>query len=198
MTSASDDASSEEIHVLILRFLGAFSHVQDWMDNVIAWIFFKGQMPNAAAVVWDRAVSRINDKERVKLFLAIAKDIGTDAELDCVAAEYAELKQLRDKAAHSAKFFDYGDGNLTISKSHITALRENDWEPTKLEKTSIDRNQILRALRSCKWLEAQMTYVIFCYEPIAEVRAASGSHKLPKPARTPEQWNWNGNTEIGV
>lgn len=160
MTSASHEiGNNEDLHVLVLRFLGAFSHVQDWMDNVIAWIYLKGQMPNAGEVVWDRAVSRINDKERVKLFLAIAKDIGTDAELDCVAAEYERLKRLRDKVAHSARMSDYGDGSLTLSKSHITALRATNWDPSKLETTRIDRTQILKAIRSCKWLEAQMTYV---------------------------------------
>ena len=189
MTSASNGPGGEEdIHVLVVKFLGWFAHLQHWMDNVIAWRFFQDRMPNAANLVWERAVSRINDKERIKLFLAIAKDIGTDAELDSVATVYAGLKELRDKVAHSAKFIDYGDGRLTISKSIITSFRDDDPDRTK-----IDRHQLSKAIRSCNWIEAQMIYVIFQHEPIAD---SLSSHKIPKPARTPDQWDWDGDCDI--
>lgn len=183
MTSTFED-TGEDIATLVLRLLGEFANLQNWVDNVVAGIFFRQRMPNSAELVWERAISRINDKERIKLFRAIAEDLETDAELDCVNDVFMRVKHLRDKIAHWPRATDLGDGRLAISTTMISSLSEPIQDAVEL-----DRQTVLNAIRDCKWLEAQMAYVMLSKWPIPGNYPGAKPPVHPKPARTPEQWD---------
>lgn len=67
---------NQDMNERALRFLGAFSHIQICIDEMLAKTFFEKRIPKAARVVWKRTVGRIRDDERVDLFQAIAADLG--------------------------------------------------------------------------------------------------------------------------
>lgn len=166
------------IHASVLRFLGAFSHLQDLLDEAVARTFFERRMPNAADLVWQRAVSRINDQERIELFLNISKDLGTDAELESVQTIYMGLKKLRDQVAHSTQFTTQGD-QLKIGKTVLSSLKK--LPPAPMELSSV---MIYNAVWQCRWLEAQIFYVL-----VGMMVPGPKPFEILKPAGTPEQWN---------
>lgn len=170
--------------MLVLRLVGKFANLQNWVDNVIAAMFFRQRMPHSADLIWERAISRINDKERIKLFQAIAKDLNTDAELDCVNDVFMKVKLLRDNIAHWPQSMDLGDGRLAFSMSMISSHSKATEPPITL-----DRQQILDAIRDCKWLEAQIAYVVLKAWPVAGNYPGAQPPNPPKPARTPGQWD---------
>lgn len=183
---AIPSGENDDIHVLVLNLLGAFSHLQEYADTMVARRFFDKQIPKVADFVWKRAVSRIKDEERIDLFLAIAEELDTDAELDSAKAVFMRAKRLRDKVAHSASISANGEGRLTISKTLVSSFSEPKPDPTEVE-----RGQILAAIHDCGWVQAQMTYVMYAGKYYVKMYLGSVELEVLKPPGTPEQWDGN-------
>lgn len=173
---SSDDG---DIHASVLALLGAFSHLQDLMDEIVARTFLEKRMPKTADLIWQRAVSRINDKERIELFLKISEDLGTDADLESVGTVYMRVKELRDRVAHSTRFTTTEGGQLTMGKTVLSSLKKLPPEPLE-----VNRVTIFNALWECRWIEAQIFYVV-----VRMMQPGSKPFEILKPAGTPEQWN---------
>lgn len=169
----------DDIHASVLALLGAFSHLQDLIDEIVARTFLEKRMPNTADLIWQRAVSRINDKERIELFLNISEDLETDADLESVRAVYMRVKELRDRVAHSTRFTTTESGQLTMGKSVLSSLRKLPPEPLE-----VNRVTIFNALWECRWIEAQIFYVV-----LRMMQPGPKPFEILKPAGTPEQWN---------
>ncbi|AKP59815.1 hypothetical protein [Mycobacteroides abscessus] len=189
MTTPSGD---NDIHALVLNLLGAFSNLQDYADTMVARRFFDKQIPKVADFVWKRAVSRIKDEERINLFLAIAEELDTDAELDSIKAVFMRAKRLRDNVAHSASISANGEGRLMISKTLVSSLQEPTPDPTEVE-----RGQILAAIHDCRWVHAQMTYVMYAGNYYVKLYLGSVELEVLKPPGTPEQWDGNPFRRVG-
>ncbi|CPR33979.1 Uncharacterised protein [Mycobacteroides abscessus] len=174
----------DDIHLSVLRFLGAFSHLQDLIDDVLARSFFERRMPKTADLIWQRAVSRINDRERIELFLNISEDLGTDAELESVQTIYMRVKELRDRVAHSTQFTTTGGDRLAIGKTVLSSLKK--LPPAPLE---VDRVTIYNAVWECRWIEAQILYVLVGNQRLGMGSPHSPTFEILKPAGTPEQWS---------
>jgi hypothetical protein len=175
---------AQDMHELLLRFLGAFSHLQICIDEMVAKAFFSKRMPKAADVVWKRAVSRIRDDERTQLFQAIAEELGTDAELDNFNQVYADVKRLRDKAAHAARVQPAGKDLLTLTASMVGVGPTTD-----LSITELDRGQLVEAVQGCRWLEAQILYVIYSTELSEALYIGERPIEVVRPTRLPKDWN---------
>lgn len=172
------------MHALLLRFLGSFAQLQDFLDTMVAKRFLDRRMPAAGKFFWHRAVKRIRDDERVTLFLAIAKDLESDADLDAFKGVFDRVKDLRDGVAHSARIVHAEEDDvLMIDKSIITALGEPP------QRVTVDRAQLLLAIRECGWLDAQANYVVHSGGLYEELRLGAVLMVVPKPASTPEEWN---------
>ncbi|MDO3335127.1 calponin homology domain-containing protein [Mycobacteroides abscessus] len=180
----SHETGTEDIHTLVLKLLGAFAHLQDFVDNAIAKMFFDKRMPHTADLVWRRAVSRINDAERIELFLNIAEDIGTDADLSSTKDIYMGIKAVRDRVAHSATFRLDADGRLIMSKSVLSTFSKPI--PAPMEVSLV---QISNALWECRWLEAQMLYVALHNQQGIRVSQGPVVQTTRKPAATPAEWD---------
>ncbi len=108
---------AEDINQLLLRMLGAFSHLQLLIDELLAKSFFEKRVPKAAAFLLKRVVSRIRDDERTQLVQVIAAELGAPAELDNFNQVYMHVKRLRDKVSHAARFQSDGQDVLHITDS---------------------------------------------------------------------------------
>ncbi len=172
-----------DMNELLLGFLGAFSHVQTYIDDVLADLFFKQRMPNAADFVTDRVVSRIRDEERTKLVQAIAAELGTDAELDSFNAVYMEVKRLRDRVAHSARFSSSAD-QVSVTPSYINPA--GDGAP---EVRIIERAELREAVQKLRWIEAQIMYVLYSSELLTGLFRGDRPLGVVKPTRLPQDWN---------
>jgi hypothetical protein len=172
------------MHELMLRLLGAFSHLQICVDEMLAKTFFNKRMPMAADVVWKRVVSRIRDDERTQLLQAIAADVGTDAELDNFNHVYADVKRLRDEAAHAARFQAAGPDLL-----HVTASVVGVGPVSEPSATEIDRTQLVEAVQSCRWLEAQILYIVYSSDLSEGLHLGEIPIEVVKPTRLPKDWD---------
>ncbi|AMT72128.1 hypothetical protein [Mycobacteroides immunogenum] len=181
MTSST--APQEDIRTLLLQFLGAYSRVQNYVDEVVARTFFSKRLGMAAERVWKLAVSRIRDDERVPLFLAIADELKTDADLELFEDVYKKRKTLRDGIAHSAHFAADGEHLVSIQRTVVATGLDPFPEPVK-----VDRDELLAAIRDCSWLQAQMVYVLLSG---MNLKMALGDIPVtvPKPARNPDDWD---------
>ncbi|PXX01549.1 hypothetical protein C8E89_12835 [Mycolicibacterium moriokaense] len=174
----------------MLRFLGAFAHLQSRIDDLLAKRFFDSRIPKAAGVVWDRVVSRIRDDERTKLFQAIAAELDTDAELDNFNQVYMDVKRLRDRVGHSVNVATIPDDKLEVVSS---------WIPSAFggpsESTTMSREEIAGAIENCRWLEAQILYVMDASGLLRITTTlpsrphTPGGTVIAKPARTPGKWD---------
>lgn len=175
---------TQDMHELLLRLLGAFSHLQICIDEMVARAFFSKRMPMAADVVWKRAVSRIRDDERTQLLQAIAAERGTDAELDNFNQVYADAKRLRDKAAHAARVQMAGQDLLHVTASVVGVGPVQDPSVTEM-----DRTQLVEAVQSCRWLEAQILYIIYSSELSDSLYLGDRPVEVVKPTRLLNDWN---------
>jgi hypothetical protein len=175
---------AQDIHELLLRFLGAFSHLQICVDEMLARQFFRKRMPKAADVLWRRAVSRIRDDERTQLFQAIAAELGTDADLNDFNQVYADVKRLRDRAAHAARVQSAGQDLLTVTASYLM-----DGDAEALSVIELDRSQLVDAVQKCRWLEAQILYVVYSSELSEALYVGDRPIEVVKPTRLPKDWN---------
>lgn len=180
------------MHAMLLRFIGSFSQLQDLIDDVVIKTFFTSHMPAAGEVFWKRTVDRIKDEERVKFLLAIAAEIGSDAELDSFKAVFNRVKEFRNIVAHSAKIVEDGEDRLVILRTvFYSAIKP---QPAPAE---VDRSQLSQAIRDCDWLTAQTHYIQSSMQKEIQMEGfpSSGSKPSPalmkavKPSREPEDWN---------
>lgn len=176
----------EDIHALMLRFMGGFAHVQSYIDEYVARIFLDNRIPHSASFFWDSAVSRIRDSERPRLVQQIAADLSSDADLSCFNSVYADVKRVRDQAAHAARVEAVSDDELRITKTILASASKPPVQPTTLT-----RRQLFEAIRSCAWLEAQVQYILYSSDLVQKM--IFGQHRaeveVVKPTRLPKDWD---------
>lgn len=169
---------------MLLRFLGSFSHLQDLIDQVVTKVFFEKRMPIACDIVWKRTVGRIKDEERVELFMAIAAEVGTDAELGSFKATFMQVKRFRDSVAHSARIQAKGNDRLDVNRTLVRS-----WKDPELSATEVSRDELARVLRHCAWLDAQVVYVLSSEKLLKEARLGSTLMEVLKPTGRPDDWD---------
>lgn len=174
---------AQDMHELLLRLLGAFSHLQIIIDD-FAKTFFVNRMPIAADVVCKRVISRIKDEERIQLFRAIADDVGSDGDLTNFNQVYSDVKRLRDKAAHAARFQIAGSDTLSVTESYVISGPEPDFR-----RIELDRMELVEVVQKCRWLEAQILYVMYSSELIQGLSLGDQPIEVVRPARLPGDWD---------
>jgi len=173
---------NEEIHALTLRVMGAFSHVQALIDNA-SRMFLRNRVPAASKVLEDLAIKRIQDRERADLFLAIAAELATDAELDNFRAVFMRVKSVRDRAAHGSRFQADGTDRIEVQKTVL--INRGDPPPAP---TTIERQELAAALRDCGWLESQVLYVQFASGILRPIEREALRFGVMKPPVQAEEW----------
>ncbi|OBI31102.1 hypothetical protein [Mycobacterium sp. E2238] len=173
---------NQDIRDLVLKFLGSFTHVQTCIDELLARTYFEKRIPDAAAFVWKLAVSRIKDDERAKLVRAISQDVGSDAELENFNQAYMDMARLRNKLSHAATLQAAGDA-LTIFKSKIG---RPDNAPVEFR---VDRDDLSYAVTTCRWLEAQILYILDSSGLTEALSIGDRPIIVAKPAANREDYN---------
>ncbi|BAX98885.1 hypothetical protein MSTE_03585 [Mycobacteroides stephanolepidis] len=171
------------MRALLLQFLGAFSNVQNFADEMVARIFFQARLGIAAEKVWSLAVRRIRDEERVPLFIAIAEEVESDADLSHFEETYKRCKEMRDRIAHSVRFTPDGEHLVTIQRTIIGSVTKPIPEPVE-----VDRSQLKEAIRDCSWLHTQMSYAMSSGGLVVKTMLRDVPHYVPKPAARPDEW----------
>ncbi|AXC38502.1 hypothetical protein SEA_RUBEELU_57 [Mycobacterium phage Rubeelu] len=180
----TDDAAADvTMHELLMRLLGEFSHLQDYLDELVAKRFLEVRIPAASKFFTDRAIKRIKDEERADLLLAIAKDLNSDAALASFRAVFNRVKKLRDRCAHSARITPGENGVLVIEKSVIT------WHEQPIERATVSRSELIQAIHECRWLEAQAAYVCHSGRLYNQLRLGTVLIEPVKPTERPEDWD---------
>ncbi|ORM04569.1 hypothetical protein [Prescottella equi] len=174
---------NDDIHALMFRFLGAFAHVQNFIDESLTKTFLEKRIPNAASFFWDGAVSRIRDSDRPKLVQRIASDISSDADLSCFNTIYADVKRLRDRSAHAARIEVQSQDEVRITPSIVMS-----GPSPELEWTTVTRLELVDALKRCAWLEAQIQYAMYSGDLIKQVYLGGQQVEVVKPTRHPKDW----------
>lgn len=174
----------DDIHALMFRFLGAFAHLQNFIDEHMADLFLKKRIPNAATFFWKGAVSRIRDSERPQLVQYIASDISADADLSCFNTVYADVKKLRDRSAHAARVEAVSNDEVRFTPTILTSGSD-----PKVIWTTISRSQLVDAIKSCAWLEAQIQYAMYSSDLVTKMFQAGQEVEVVKPTRLPKDWD---------
>ncbi len=174
----------DDIHALLFRFLGAFAHIQNYIDEHLATRFLEKRIPNAATFFWDGAVSRIRDSERPKLVQKIASDISSEADLSCFSTIYADVKKLRDQSAHAARVEAVSKDEVRITPTILTSASEPE-----VNWTTITRSQLDNAIKSCAWLEAQIQYAMYSGDLGMKMYKGGQEVEAVKPSRLPKDWD---------
>lgn len=172
---------------LALRFLGHFSNVQDQIESAARMLCFK-RMQKGGGIIGDFVVSRINDEERVRLLMAIAEEMETDADLSNFKTVFMRVKKLRDAVAHASAFRTGNDPDrLEISR---VALMVPTSRSKRATPDHVTRRQLTGAMHDCSWLYAQVTYVITSTpHAVLDIRMGSTPVTVFKPVARPEDWD---------
>jgi hypothetical protein len=178
----TDHNLGSRMQAMLLEIAGVFSYAQEQIE-LLTKIFLDQRLGNAAAIVAERTTGRINDEERLKLFLAIATELKTGAELSDFSAEYRIAKKFRDGVAHAAIF------NLTESKLQYSKAFNQD----SVYEASVPELHEMR--RKCMWLLAQISYVLSSRLGEVTVEQPSGGRVRVYPVRPPAKAkDWQGLT----
>lgn len=182
------DQDTEEqtasVHSLALQLLGQFARVQDAIDNGLAAGYFKIRTPGAAKMVIEKTIRRLSDEDRRELFLSIAKELNTDAELDEFTSTFRRVKKLRDLLAHSGELTGTSDDAVGVAHTYV---RNPDMKERTVE--AIDRAALREAISAASWMSAQVMYVAQASGVIKELRAGDSLVRFLKPSRLPKDWN---------
>jgi hypothetical protein len=111
------------------RFLGFFARPK--LDYNAARMLLINRRPRAAEVVANLAISRIEDEDRIPLFLAIADELESDTDLEVV---YKGVEGLRNKTAHAAEIARGGPDRLVIKKFALIASWNKNVKPSNVER----------------------------------------------------------------
>ncbi|MGB3521946.1 MAG: hypothetical protein WBA50_10765 [Mycobacterium sp.] len=172
-----------DLQHLLWEFVGAFTRVQDTIDNVVAKEFFDRRVPKMSKLLWRRTVKRINDEERVELLKAIAKELESDADLTSFRVVYDRAAELRNKVAHSTRVVLDGDDQLIV---RTTMIVSSDPEEGVLR---VDRQAIRDRSLDCAWLHAQAMYVIASSNVFPKPSLDGQPMEWVRPTARPEDWD---------
>jgi hypothetical protein len=92
---------------------------------------------------------------------------GSDAELDTFNQVYMEIKRLRDKVAHSAGLQSSGMNTLVLTESYVRTSTDED-----LNVTTVESEELIDATLRCRWIEAQILYVLHSTDLTEELYGA--------------------------
>ena len=183
METTGDD-QEPDMALMVLELIGGMSRVQEQIDQLIAKRFFDTRMKNSAKFLYDKTVDRIKDEDRPTLFMAIALDLGTDADLYTFKHSYTDLRKYRNDLAHSVSVTRDGLNRLTVLKTLMTQP-----DPNKAVWMDITRKQLTDKRRVCAWLEAQIRYVALSSDLYSAVYQGDTLMRVVKPTRKAADWD---------
>lgn len=172
-----------EITELSFRLIGGFHHLQMFIDERVATKFFEKQIPEVADIIRRKMISRIKDEERADLFVAISRQLGTDAELEHFGTTFRQVKKMRDSLAHSAVVEAISDDQLSVVKSYIDPAMGIEPRGSRIHRDAIEA-----AIHKCKWLEMQALYVSG-YGLGEEIGMGVVPIRFRKPPADPHAWD---------
>lgn len=184
----TNDYPGDDINQLLLQLLGSFAHLQLLIEDVLAKNYFERRTPKAAEFLMKRVVSRIRDSERTKLVQVIADEYDSPAELDNFSQVYTEVKRLRDTVAHSV-IRSGSDGVLHIIDSYSERKPVGTASTQSMGSGTLDRSQVDEAVRKCRWLEAQIYYLLDSTGLALGFVKAGRRMKVVKPPRKFRDWD---------
>lgn len=172
----------KDINALALEMIGSFGHLQLMIDEILAPAFFNKRAPKAAKFLLDRAVKRIRDDERIELVKVTAAELDSPAELDDFKPIYTHVKDLRNKVSHAGRVQPDGPDVLRITSSYLTGI---------LGGETVNRTELNEAIRMCRWLEAQLFYILVSTGLTQMVNIGGVPVEYRKPSRLYSDWDGN-------
>ena len=181
------DTSAEDITALALALVGEFAAVQDNIDGFVN-LYAQRRAPSLFGYLKRQNVlTRLPDRERPNLLLAIADEMKLDGDRSKFKDVYHRVKSVRDAIAHAAdmKRVDGNDLRLTRSVwSGAGALRGD--QPTV---TQVTREQLRLRLHDARWLLQHVRYVIGADDLIFRMHYKGDQLVFVQPPADPSDWD---------
>ena len=91
----------DRLHERVLQFVGAFTQAQFSMDYAIDR-YVAGKMPRVGPAITAQFLGRVRDDQRLVLFMSVAAEVESAADVSNVEYIFNRAKQCRDTVAHAA------------------------------------------------------------------------------------------------
>ena len=162
-----------------MEVVGRQGRVQVLIDTMLAKSFLERSAPNSAVILYELAIKRIHDSRRSSLVLAIAKDLGSTADLTMFQQHYAEAREARNLFAHHAvQYLDETSGTLVVGGVH-------EGSESRFSAAELDELVLI-----CRWLEAQVMFLIYESPQLGHTMYLDGrKSRVLKPTRMVRDWD---------
>lgn len=177
-------SQDDDIHALAFRFVGAFAHNQVFIDDMLTKRFLEVRVPETSKFLLESSMRRLRDSERPRLVTLIAADTDSDADLSCFTDVYKRVKKMRDKCAHSVRVTSISNDELELTQSVLTSGPD-----PSVDSESVTRSELIDALKSCAWIEAQLMYILDSSDLIEKMYLGGQRVGVAKPTRLPKDWD---------
>lgn len=167
-----------------MRLLGTYARLQTVIDDLLVKSFLEKRQPEAPKVLRElRNKAHIADRDRPKIVKAIAVDLSSDAELADFTHIYGQVKDLRDRIAHSS-VLETDEDTLVLGSFVVRHPAE------ETDSREVGRAELDTAIAHCEWLVAQVTYVLATSSLVLQTSLGVHPIRFLKPSRLP--WDWDG------
>lgn len=111
---------STDMAALALALVGEFSKVQEIVDGLVA-LYAEKRAPGLKRFLADQHwLDRIPDRQRARLVLDIAAELGTPGDLSMFADVFHQVKATRDAVAYTTRMEKVDDDTLRLSRGYWT------------------------------------------------------------------------------
>ncbi|BBY99471.1 hypothetical protein AWC04_03850 [Mycolicibacterium fallax] len=144
-----------DIAALALTLVGAFSIVQEGVDN-LAQMYVSRRAKGLERFLADQnAISRMRDNQRPRLVLDIAADLECPSDLSMFTDVFYRVKKTRDAISHAAQLSSIDTDTLSLTQT--IWVQANDIERAPV---TVTRAELRVRIADARWLDQHIRYVL--------------------------------------
>lgn len=167
-----------DLHERVIKFMGRFTTAQHGMNTAIE-SYLTRKMPVLGPALADEFFGRIRDDQRLRVFVAFARDCGYSGDLTDFRRIYDRAKQTRDLIGHSLDVTGpvWGSAGWHVGVTRLRTTKTN-LVPSPLLPSTFDRLG-----HDCDWMDQHAMRAL--YEFDASIFVAPPGWTAPEPAIPP-------------
>ncbi|WP_445159654.1 hypothetical protein ACTXG5_15530 [Mycobacterium sp. Dal123C01] len=179
-----------DMSALALELVGEFSKLQVVADHLVS-LYVEKHAPSLAAFLNEENVlTRLPDRQRPRLVTAIAKELGTAADVSNFGDVFDRVKHVRDFAAHGTYTERVGPNKIVLWNNYMTGP---SIKRTGIRKSGaslvVTRSLLTNRLRESRWLIQHVHFITGSSDLTNGVHIGGVPVRFAKPPARPSDWN---------
>jgi hypothetical protein len=134
-------------------------------------------------------LDRIPDKQRPRLLLALAAELGTTNDVSQFRDVFFRVKELRDFLAHGTYTQRIDTDNLVIWNNYVTGPNVKKKGLKKRDSLAVTREQIGERLVEARWLLQHVQFTHTSSDLTTKIYLGDKEVEFAQPSAAPRDWD---------